>query len=92
MCASLFQFSIFMVAIFIAEAIIGVTGYMLKVNSDDILFDSLNATMYEYHKNSESTSLWDHMQVKVCVVLLSNFHRINYLLVYDLHDRIQPQF
>lgn len=73
-----------MVAIFIAEAIIGVTGYMLKVNSDDILFDSLNATMYEYHKNIESTSLWDQMQVKVCVALLSNFHRINYLLVYDI--------
>lgn len=80
--SSLFQFSVLMVAIFIAEAIIGVTGYMLKADSDDILFDSLNATMYQYKKSSDDTALWDQMQGKVCVTLLMNIYRKTELSVW----------
>lgn len=54
---------------FIFEFAAGISGYVLKDNTVQLLENSINATMYDYLKNNESAKVIDKMQTTVSLFL-----------------------
>lgn len=64
---SIFQFSILLVLIFILELAAGISGYVLKGETQDLLKKSLTNTMADYGNKDhvDITVAWDTVQLNV---------------------------
>lgn len=66
------QFSGLLVLVFILQLAAGISGYVLRNQTKDLLYNSLNRTMFLYTNettSNEYTILWDQVQRNVRIIV-----------------------
>lgn len=74
----IFQFSVFLLVIFLAELAVGIAAYMSRQQLEHSIEDYFNKTIDEYPKNPDVKHTYDIIQSDVRVLLeyLSYFYYI----------------
>lgn len=65
----LFQYSTFLIVIFLLEIAVGIAGVLLKNRTEDFANQALHKSMMQYNNNTEITFDWDNIQRHVSGII-----------------------